>query len=56
MGRGSFAQRCADRGVDGRSEVEFGQRRPQIEARAADDDRAAALFEQLVDRRVRSPA
>ena len=43
----------ADRRVDGRSEVELGQRRPQVQAGAADDDRAPAVFEQLVDRRVR---
>ena len=39
----------ADRGVDRRSEVELGQRRPQVQAGAADDDRAPALREQRVD-------
>ena len=29
----------ADRGIDGRPEVELGQRGPQVQARAADDDR-----------------
>ena len=42
----------ADRGVDGRPQVELGQRRPQVQAGAADDDRPPALAEQRVDRRV----
>jgi hypothetical protein len=43
----------ADLWVDRRAQIQVGERGAQVEAGAADDDRAAALFEQLVDRRVR---
>ena len=39
----------ADLGGDGRAEVELRERRAQVEAGAADDDRAPALGQQRVD-------
>ena len=42
----------ADRGGDRRAQVELGERGAQVEAGAADDDRAPALREQRVDLRV----
>ena len=38
-----------------RRELERGQRGPEVEPGAADDDRRAAAREDLVDRRVREP-